>query len=474
MTSSARLTGKAFALGAFALALLFTLACATASQAFADDTAKPYKLVLASDKVNTTTEKDYSFSDLQSEFETKNETTAVTYRYDIAGLDGSDVKTYSVYHTTNLSAPFSKAFAFADSNDQITVEGYWLSTESAKWITINGEKTDDPERVSGSMTCTKEEWMAADARIALRFAAKVSDESTAAKENAEKANLAYLNEYPDTNTRFCPALFVDYTKLSSYKDETRAFVITSIKVKDVKTDGKWNMGYASVAGEIGAATYSGKAQEPSVKLNYCGEPITPRNVGTATNAGTHSITVSDKGFSGSKTVSFTIKKAKISGTPKLSYTSIDYNGTYRQPEVLSGVSGDYNISYSNNLNAGTAKIILTGKGNNYEGTITKTFTINRIAQSFTVDTSVKKESYVSTQAGNHATAKYKVKGAKGKVTFKKIGGSSRLKVNGSTSCRLMIKKGTGHGTYKAKIRVTAAASGNYKATSKTVWLKVKL
>ena len=67
-----------------------------------------------------------------------------------------------------------------------------------------------------------------------------------------------------------------------------------------------------------------------------------------------------------------------------------------------------------------------------------------------------------------------MKGAKGKVTFKKIGGSSRLKVNGSTSCRLMIKKGTGHGTYKAKIRVTAAASGNYKATSKTVWLKVKL
>lgn len=465
MTSNARLTGKVFALSAFAFALLFALASATATQAFAYDS---FTLVKASDKVQSTSSETYSYSDLQK----KTDGQTVTHRYDVAGLDSSSKsKTYSVYHTTNYSAPFSSVFSFADSNDEITVEGYWLSSKEAKKVIVNGEETDEAEHESGSLTYTKNEWVSADARIALTFAGTESDGSSAAKANAQVANLAKLKDTPNTNNRFCPALFVDYSKLSNNTSETRAFVIKSITVKDVMTDGKWNMGYTTVSA-ADSVTYNGKAQKPNVKINYCGYSFTPSNVGSATNAGTHSITVSDSAFSGSKTVSFTIKCAKLSGTAKLSYTSIDYNGTYRTPSV-SGVSGTYSKSYSNNLNAGTAKVTLVGYGN-YTGTITKTFTINRIAQSFTVDTKVKKESYVSTQAGNHATAKYKVKGAKGKVTFKKIGGSSRLKVNGSTSCRLMIKKGTGHGTYKAKIRVTAAASGNYKATSKTVWLKVKL
>lgn len=462
MTSNARLTGKTFALAAFALALLLALASATATQAFAYDS---FTLVKASYKVQTTSSETYSYSDLQKKTDGK----TVTHRCDVAGLDGSSKsQTYSVYQTTNYSAPFSSVFSFADGNDEIKVEGYWLSKDEAEWN--SSLKTDEAKHESASLTYTKSEWVAADARIALTFAGEVSDGSSAAKDNAEKANLAELKGTPNTNNRFCPALFVDYIKLNN-ASETRAFVIKSITVKDVKTDGKWNMNYAT-ASVSGSATYNGKAQKPNVKINYCGSSFTPSNVGSATDAGTHSITVSDSAFSGSKTVGFTIDRAKLSGTPKLSYTSINYNGTYRTPSV-SGVSGDYDKSYSNNLNAGTAKVTLVGYGN-YTGTITKTFTINRIAQSFTVDTKVKKESYVSTQAGNHATAKYKVKGAKGKVTFKKIGGSSRLKVNGSTSCRLMIKKGTGHGTYKAKIRVTAAASGNYKATSKTVWLKVKL
>ncbi len=464
MTSYARLTGKAFALSAFAFALLFTLACATATQAFADDS---FTLVKASDKVKATTSETYSYSDLQK----KTDSTVVTYDYKIAGLDGNESKTYTVYQTTNYSAQFANVFAFADGNDEVTVNGYWLSSEEAEKVTVSGKETDQAKHVNGSMTYSKDEWTAASARVALTFAGTVSDESSSAKGNAEEANKAKLKKAPNTNKRFCPALFVNYEKLSNKANEKRAFVIESITVKDKQTNGKWNMNYAT-ASVSGSKTYNGKAQKPAVTLNYCGSSITPSNVGSATNAGTHSITVSDSAFSGSKTVSFTIKPASLSGTPKLSYTSIDYNGTYRTPSV-SGVSGTYNKSYSNNLNAGTAKVTLTGTGN-YTGTITKTFTINRIAQSFTVDTSVKKESYVSTQAGNHATAKYKVKGAKGKVTFKKIGGSSRLKVNGSTSCRLMIKKGTAHGTYKAKIRVTAAASGNYKATSKTVWLKVKL
>ncbi len=470
MNSSARLTGKSFAVVAFAFALLFALASATATQAYADNA--PFQLKKTSAKAGTTyAEEDYSYAALQKKASTK----VVTHLYEIAGLDkDGNSQTYSVYHTTNYAAPLSDVLDFADDNDEVTINGHWLSSKTAKKVIVNGKETHEAEPEDGSISSyTKEELVKADARIALIFAGSKSDEPSAAEaEKAEDANLKTIKATPNINNRFCPALFVDYSKLTNNSDETRAFVVTSITVKDVLTNGKWNMDYASVKNNPAAQTYTGKALTPAVTLDYCGHTVKPRTIGTATNAGTHSIVVSDSDFSGSKTVSFTIGHKSISGTPKLSYSSIAYNGTYRKPSV-SGVSGTYNTSYSNNLNAGTAKVTLTGTGN-YDGTLIQTFTIKPIAQSFTVDKSVKKESYVSTQAGNHATAKYKVKGAKGKVTFTKVGGSSRLKVNGSTSCRLMIKKGTAKGTYKAKIKVTAAASGNYKKTSKTVWLTVKV
>lgn len=68
-------------------------------------------------------------------------------------------------------------------------------------------------------------------------------------------------------------------------------------------------------------------------------------------------------------------------------SSMDYNGrpTYQQVKLSAKSDGtklvknvDYTLTYSNNTNAGKAKLVITGKGK-YTGTITKTYTINKIS-----------------------------------------------------------------------------------------------
>lgn len=70
---------------------------------------------------------------------------------------------------------------------------------------------------------------------------------------------------------------------------------------------------------------------------------------------------------------------------KLDKTTVDYNGKAQTPKVtVSNPNGDYALmegysyeySYENNVNAGTAKVTVTGKGN-YKGTVTKEFTIKK-------------------------------------------------------------------------------------------------
>ena len=57
------------------------------------------------------------------------------------------------------------------------------------------------------------------------------------------------------------------------------------------------------------------------------------------------------------------------GTGKEPTVAVSYSGT----ELVEGT--DYTVAYENNINVGTANVIVTGKGG-YEGTVEKTFTIN--------------------------------------------------------------------------------------------------
>ena len=175
-------------------------------------------------------------------------------------------------------------------------------------------------------------------------------------------------------------------------ETTLTYQITSTKV---------NISNANVS--VSACTYNGTAQVPAFTVSINGNNLTKGtdyNVTCTnnTNAGTASYTITGKGnYEGTKTGTFTINKKSVSGC-SLAATSVVYNGAAQEPAVIEVTSTetrvlkrdtDYTVTFSNNVNEGTATAVITGK-NNYTGTKTLTFTItkNRIELS-NANTSIK-------------------------------------------------------------------------------------
>lgn len=106
---------------------------------------------------------------------------------------------------------------------------------------------------------------------------------------------------------------------------------------------------------------------------------------TGTEPGSYPVTVTGTGnYTGTVTKSFEIAKADISSAA-ITYDAgpYGYTGKEWKPEVTVSFNratltagNDYTVSYENNINAGTAKIIITGIGDHFTGLTEKTFTIN--------------------------------------------------------------------------------------------------
>lgn len=118
---------------------------------------------------------------------------------------------------------------------------------------------------------------------------------------------------------------------------------------------------------------------------------------------------------------------------------------------------DYTVSYTNNINAGTAKAVITAKeGSDYSGTAEKTFTINKA-------NAVIKASSITKTAGEKNFGFGASVNSGGKLSYK----SSKTKVIKVVKDKAQI---TGVGT--SKITISAAATANYKAATKTINIKV--
>ena len=63
--------------------------------------------------------------------------------------------------------------------------------------------------------------------------------------------------------------------------------------------------------------------------------------------------------------------------------------------------------------------------------------------------------------------------SKGKLSYKTTSGNKNITVNAKTG-KLTVKKGSKKGTYKVKVKISAAAAGNYNAGSKTVTFTIKV
>ena len=133
------------------------------------------------------------------------------------------------------------------------------------------------------------------------------------------------------------------------------------------------------------------------------------------------------------------------------------------------------MTYSDNENVGTAKIIITATGD-FKGSIIKTFKIKKAANPITVKTAAKsvklKDVKKKTVTVKNAIT---VKKAKGNLTYTKVIKGSAKVLSISKSGKLTVKKGTKKGTYNLKFKVTAKGNKNYKSktVTKTVTIKVK-
>ena len=141
-----------------------------------------------------------------------------------------------------------------------------------------------------------------------------------------------------------------------------------------------------------------------------------------------------------------------------------YTGRKIQPECFLKLGDDilirntdYTVDYSNNINAGTATVTITGKGN-YTGTKTATFKINKANQSISV-----KSTASSIAVGKTATVL--ITGAKGTKSYKSSN-TAIATVNASTGVVTGKKAGT------VTITATSAATSNYNAASKAVKITV--
>lgn len=95
------------------------------------------------------------------------------------------------------------------------------------------------------------------------------------------------------------------------------------------------------------------------------------------------ITVTGKGnYSSSKTINFTIISKKLPTDWVLDHEQYNYDGSYHNPrpsseegaDLVDGV--DYDVTYSDNVNIGTATCKIIGKNNYYGDTVTLYFYIN--------------------------------------------------------------------------------------------------
>ena len=150
----------------------------------------------------------------------------------------------------------------------------------------------------------------------------------------------------------------------------------------------------------------------------------------------------------------------------LSETDYIYNGSAKEPDVTVSngstklvINQDYTVSYSNNVNVGTATVEIIGKGD-YTGSETKTFTINKADNSITASDIIKPYS------------KKKQSFSIGAKSLENVGltyssDNKSVKVNSSGEVTVKAKF-----MGKATITINSASTAGYNSVSKEITVTI--
>ena len=219
-------------------------------------------------------------------------------------------------------------------------------------------------------------------------------------------------------------------------------------------------------GSIPNQTYTGNSISALPVITYNGATLTKGTDYTLTysnnvNVGTGTVTITGKGnFKGTTSKTFSISARAMSDTSVANVSSQTYTGngisplptiTYNNKTLKKDT--DYTLSYSNNINAGTATITITGKGN-FTGTTSKTFSISARAMSDTSVANISSQTYTGNVISPLPTITYNNKTLK-KDTDYTLSYSDNINVG--TATITITGKGNFAGTTSKTFSISARA-----------------
>ena len=246
------------------------------------------------------------------------------------------------------------------------------------------------------------------------------------------------------------------------------------------TISKAQISSAAITYDAGPYGYTGKEWKPEVTVSFNSATLTAGNDYTVSyenniNAGTAKIIITGIGdhFTGLTEKTFTINSAEISGCTFAPIADVTYNTKAHTPEVTVAISGrtleadkDYTVSYASNINAGTATVTVTGKGN-FTGSANTTFTIAKADLNLSVYTisslCTETEVKTSTLPSNFFLADETETGFS--IALTAAGGDAIFTqepavVDGENVITYQLNGGTGEATFNVTV---TPVSSNYKA-----------
>lgn len=246
------------------------------------------------------------------------------------------------------------------------------------------------------------------------------------------------------------------------------------------TISKAQISSAAITYDAGPYGYTGKEWKPEVTVSFNSATLTAGNDYTVSyenniNAGTAKIIITGIGdhFTGLTEKTFTINSAEISGCTFAPIADVTYNTEAHTPEVTVAISGrtleadkDYTVSYASNVNAGTATVTVTGKGN-FTGSANTTFTIAKADLNLSVYTisslCTETEVKTSTLPSNFFLADETETGFS--IALTAAGGDAIFTqapavVDGENVITYQLNGGTGEATFNVTV---TPVSSNYKA-----------
>ena len=219
-------------------------------------------------------------------------------------------------------------------------------------------------------------------------------------------------------------------------------------------------------GSIPNQTYTGNSISALPVITYNGATLTKGTDYTLTysnnvNVGTGTVTITGKGnFKGTTSKTFSISARAMSDTSVANISSQTYTGnvisplptiTYNNKTLKKDT--DYTLSYSDNINVGTATITITGKGN-FAGTTSKTFSISARAMSDTSVANISSQTYTGNVISPLPTITYNNKTLK-KDTDYTLSYSDNINVG--TATITITGKGNFAGTTSKTFSISARA-----------------